>query len=154
MCKAHGKCISYYSQFCSGIPNSSLPQVLTDNVNLMASNWTNQTRSIAEVAKAITIGDLSKKIEVDAQGEFLDLKFTLNHMTESLNLYATEMTRVAREVGTHGMFGQPVRVANLGGAWKDLTDNVDVLIMLLTNLARATAHVTVSDHRIFWFLGC
>lgn len=121
MCKERGKCVSYYSsQFFSGIPNISLSQVLADNVNLMASNCTNQTRSIAEVAKAITAGDLSKKIEVDAQGEFLDLKSTVNHMTESLNLYATEMTRVAREAGVENVTADGVQaeVQDFDGTWR------------------------------------
>ena len=86
----------------------------------MASNCTNQTRSIAEVAKAITAGDLSKKIEVNAQGEFLDLKFIVNHMTERLNLYAAEVTRVAREAGVEHVTTDGVQseVQDFDGTWR------------------------------------
>lgn len=102
-------------------------QVLTDNVNLMAMNLTNQVRSIAEVTKAVAGGDLTKKIEVDVRGEILELKETVNGMTESLSVFADEVTRVAREVGTEGRLGGQARVTNVGGTWKDLTDNVNVM---------------------------
>ena len=103
------------------------PQVLTDNVNLMAMNLTNQVRSIAEVTKAVAGGDLTKKIEVDVRGEILELKETVNGMTESLSVFADEVTRVAREVGTEGRLGGQATVMNVGGTWKDLTDNVNVM---------------------------
>jgi len=102
-------------------------QVLTDNVNLMAMNLTNQVRSIAQVTKAVAGGDLTKKIEVDVRGEILELKETVNGMTESLSVFADEVTRVAREVGTEGRLGGQARVTNVGGTWKDLTDNVNVM---------------------------
>jgi osomolarity two-component system, sensor histidine kinase NIK1 len=104
--------------------------VLTDNVNLMAMNLTNQVRSIAQVTKAVAGGDLTKKIEVDVRGEILELKETVNGMTESLSVFADEVTRVAREVGTEGRLGGQARVMNVmnvGGTWKDLTDNVNVM---------------------------
>jgi osomolarity two-component system sensor histidine kinase NIK1 len=100
--------------------------VLTDNVNLMAMNLTNQVRSIAQVTKAVAGGDLTKKIEVDVRGEILELKETVNGMTESLSVFADEVTRVAREVGTEGRLGGQARVTNVG-TWKDLTDNVNVM---------------------------
>ena len=93
-------------------------QVLTDNVNLMAMNLTNQVRSIAEVTKAVAGGDLTKKVAVDVRGEMLDLKETVNGMTESLSLFADEVTRVAREVGTEGRLGGQAKVTNVGGTWK------------------------------------
>lgn len=93
-------------------------QVLTDNVNLMAMNLTNQVRSIAEVTKAVASGDLTKKVEVDVRGEILDLKETVNGMTESLSVFADEVTRVAREVGTEGRLGGQANVTNVGGTWK------------------------------------
>ncbi|KAG6915218.1 hypothetical protein DXG01_012663 [Tephrocybe rancida] len=102
-------------------------KVLTDNVNLMAMNLTTQVRSIAEVTKAVAGGDLTKKIEVDVRGEILELKETVNGMTESLSVFADEVTRVAREVGTEGKLGGQAKVANVGGTWKDLTDNVNVM---------------------------
>ena len=102
-------------------------QGLTDNVNLMAMNLTNQVRSIAEVTKAVAGGDLTKRITVDVRGEMLDLKETVNGMTESLSLFADEVTRVAKEVGTEGLLGGQAQVTNVGGTWKDLTDNVNVM---------------------------
>jgi HAMP domain-containing protein len=102
--------------------------VLTDNVNLMAMNLTNQVCSIAEVTKAVAGSDLMKKIEVDVRGEILELKETANGMTESLSVFAAEVTRVAREVGTEGRLGGQARVMNVGGTWKDLTDNVNVMV--------------------------
>ena len=93
-------------------------QGLTDNVNLMAMNLTNQVRSIAEVTKAVAGGDLTKRITVDVRGEMLDLKETVNGMTESLSLFADEVTRVAKEVGTEGLLGGQAQVSNVGGTWK------------------------------------
>ena len=102
-------------------------QGLTDNVNLMAMNLTNQVRSITEVTKAVAGGDLTKRITVDVRGEMLDLKETVNGMTESLSLFADEVTRVAKEVGTEGLLGGQAQVTNVGGTWKELTDNVNVM---------------------------
>ena len=93
-------------------------KVLTDNVNLMAMNLTNQVRSIAEVTKAVAGGDLTKKIVVDVRGEIADLKETVNGMTESLRVFADEVTRLAREVGTEGKLGGQAIVPNIGGTWK------------------------------------
>lgn len=97
-------------------------KVLTDNVSLMAMNLTNQVRSIAEVTKAVAAGNLTKKIEVDVHGEIMELKETVNGMTESSSHFAAEVTRVAGEVGTEGKFGGQARITNVGGTWKDLTD--------------------------------
>ena len=108
-------------------------------------NLTNQVRSIAAVTKAVANGDLTKKIEVDVRGEILELKETVNGMTESLNLFADEVTRVAREVGTEGKLGGQARVTNVGGTWKDLTDNVNVMAANLTLQVRTIAVATVSD---------
>ena len=102
-------------------------QGLKDNVNLMAMNLTIQVRSIAEVTKIVAGGDLTKPITVDVRGEMLDLKETVNGMTESLSLFADEVTRVAKEVGTEGLLGGQDQVTNVGGTWKDLTDNVNVM---------------------------
>ena len=92
--------------------------MLTDNVNLMAMNVTNRVRSIAEVAKAVTNGDLTKVIEVDVHGELLDLNKNVNGMTESLSDFANEVTGVVREVGTEGLLGRRANVTNASGAWK------------------------------------
>ena len=100
---------------------------LLDNVNLMAMNLTDQVRSITAVTKAVAGGDLTKKITVDVRGEILDLKETVNGMTESLRVFADEVTRLAREVGTEGRLGGQARVMNVGGTWKDLTDNVNAM---------------------------
>ncbi|KAL7278312.1 hypothetical protein ACG7TL_008288 [Trametes sanguinea] len=115
---------------------------LTDNVNLMAMNLTNQVRSIAEVTKAVAGGDLTKRITVDVRGEMLDLKETVNGMTESLSLFADEVTRVAKEVGTEGLLGGQAQVSNVGGTWKDLTDNVNVMASNLTLQVRTIAQAT------------
>src|SRR5688572_23987195 len=98
---------------------------LTDNVNLMAANLTGQVRNIAEVTTAVASGDLSKKITVDVKGEILALKDTINTMVDQLNSFASEVTRVAREVGTEGKLGGQAHVEGVGGVWKDLTDNVN-----------------------------
>ncbi|OCH92001.1 histidine kinase [Obba rivulosa] len=100
---------------------------MAENVNLMAMNLTRQVRSIAEVTKAVAGGDLTKRITVDVRGEMLDLKETVNGMTESLSIFADEVTRVAKEVGTEGKLGGQAKVNNVGGTWKDLTDNVNVM---------------------------
>ena len=97
----------------------------------MAVNLTDQVRSISEVTKAVANGDLSRTVNVDVQGEMLDLKDTVNGMTESLSVFADEVTRVAKEVGTDGKLGGQARVTNVSGTWKDLTDNVNVSSKLL-----------------------
>src|SRR5205807_1508413 len=98
---------------------------LTDNVNFMASNLTAQVRNIAEVATAVATGDLSRKITVDVRGEILELKNTINTMVDQLNGFASEVTRVAREVGTEGKLGGQAEVPGVAGTWKDLTDTVN-----------------------------
>ena len=95
---------------------------LTDSVNCMAGNLTGQVRNIAEVTTAVANGDLSKKITVDVKGEILQLKDTINTMVDQLNSFASEVTRVAREVGTEGKLGGQAQVQGVGGVWKDLTD--------------------------------
>ena len=120
---------------------------LTDNVNFMASNLTAQVRNIAEVATAIANGDLSKKITVDVRGEILLLKDTLNTMVEQLRSFAAEVTRVAREVGTDGRLGGQAVVPGVGGTWKDLTDNVNLLAANLTTQVRNIAEVTTAVAR-------
>jgi HAMP domain-containing protein/CheY-like chemotaxis protein/signal transduction histidine kinase len=120
---------------------------LTDNVNFMAGNLTAQVRNIAEVATAIANGDLSKKITVDVRGEILLLKETLNTMVDQLNGFAGEVTRVAREVGTDGRLGGQAVVPGVGGTWKDLTDNVNLLAANLTTQVRNIAEVTTAVAR-------
>jgi HAMP domain-containing protein/CheY-like chemotaxis protein/signal transduction histidine kinase len=120
---------------------------LTDNVNFMASNLTAQVRNIADVATAIASGDLSKKITVDVRGEILLLKETLNTMVEQLRSFAAEVTRVAREVGTEGRLGGQAVVPGVGGTWKDLTDNVNLLAANLTTQVRNIAEVTTAVAR-------
>ena len=120
---------------------------LTDNVNFMASNLTAQVRNIADVATAIANGDLSKKITADARGEILLLKETLNTMVEQLRSFAAEVTRVAREVGTDGRLGGQAVVPGVGGTWKDLTDNVNLLAANLTTQVRNIAEVTTAVAR-------
>jgi HAMP domain-containing protein/CheY-like chemotaxis protein/signal transduction histidine kinase len=120
---------------------------LTDNVNFMASNLTAQVRNIADVATAIASGDLSKKITVDVRGEILLLKDTLNTMVEQLRSFAGEVTRVAREVGTDGRLGGQAVVPGVGGTWKDLTDNVNLLAGNLTTQVRNIAEVTTAVAR-------
>ncbi|MCC7449294.1 MAG: HAMP domain-containing protein, partial [Anaerolineae bacterium] len=109
---------------------------LTDNVNLMAGNLTGQVRNIAEVTTAVANGDLSKKITVDVKGEILDLKNTINVMVDQLNSFASEVTRVAREVGTEGKLGGQAEVRGVAGTWKDLTDNVNLMAGNLTGQVR------------------
>src|SRR4051812_28302752 len=115
---------------------------LTDNVNLMAGNLTGQVRNIAKVATAIANGDLSKKITVDVKGEFLELKATINTMVDQLRSFASEVTRVAREVGSEGKLGGQARVEGVSGTWKDLTDNVNSMAGNLTAQVRNIADVT------------
>jgi HAMP domain-containing protein/CheY-like chemotaxis protein len=126
---------------------SGIWKELTDNVNSMASNLTNQVRNIADVARAVATGDLSRKITVDARGEVLDLKATLNTMVDQLNSFASEVTRVAREVGTEGRLGGQASVEGVRGTWKELTDNVNGMASNLTNQVRDIAEVTTSVAR-------
>ncbi len=122
-------------------------QALTDNVNGMADNLTNQVRNIATVATAVANGDLSQKITVDAQGEILELKDTLNTMVDKLVQFSSEVSRVAQEVGTDGILGGKAQVKNVSGAWQELTDNVNGMADNLTNQVRniATVATAVAD---------
>ncbi|HKF43957.1 MAG TPA: HAMP domain-containing protein [Thermoanaerobaculia bacterium] len=120
---------------------------LTDNVNSMAGNLTAQVRNIADVTKAVAMGDLSKKITVDVQGEILELKDTVNTMVDQLRSFASEVTRVAREVGTEGKLGGQAEVAGVAGTWKDLTDNVNSMAGNLTGQVRNIADVTTAVAR-------
>jgi signal transduction histidine kinase/HAMP domain-containing protein len=117
---------------------------LTDNVNLMAGNLTGQVRNIAMVTTAVANGDLSKKISIDVKGEFLELKNTVNAMVDQLNAFAGEVTRVAREVGVEGKLGGQAQSKEVGGVWKDLTDNVNQLAANLTTQVRAISEVATS----------
>jgi signal transduction histidine kinase/HAMP domain-containing protein len=117
---------------------------LTDDVNLMAGNLTGQLRNIAEVTTAVANGDLSKKISIDVKGEFLELKNTVNAMVDQLNAFAGEVTRVAREVGVEGKLGGQAQSKEVGGVWKDLTDNVNQLAANLTNQVRAISEVATA----------
>jgi HAMP domain-containing protein/CheY-like chemotaxis protein/signal transduction histidine kinase len=117
---------------------------LTDNVNFMASSLTEQVRNIATVTTAVANGDLSKKVTVDVKGEVLELKDTINTMVDQLSAFASEVTRVAREVGTEGMLGGQAEVAGVSGTWKDLTENVNLLAGNLTSQVRNIAAVTTA----------
>ncbi|MEP7342535.1 MAG: HAMP domain-containing protein [Acidobacteriota bacterium] len=117
---------------------------LTDSVNSMAGNLTGQVRNIAEVTTAVAKGDLSKKITVDVKGEILELKNTINTMVDQLNSFASEVTRVAREVGTEGKLGGQAQVPDVAGTWKDLTDNVNSMAGNLTAQVRNIADVTIA----------
>ena len=117
---------------------------LTDHVNAMAANLTGQMRNIAEVTTAVARGDLSKKITVDARGEIAELKSTINTMVDQLNGFASEVTRVAREVGTEGRLGGQAQVRGVAGVWKDLTDNVNAMAANLTTQVRAIAEVATA----------
>ncbi len=117
---------------------------LTDNVNAMASNLTAQIRNIANVTTAVAKGDLSRKITVDVKGEILELKQTINTMVDSLSVFAGEVTRVAREVGTEGRLGGQANVPGVAGTWKDLTDNVNFMASNLTGQVRNIADVTTA----------
>ncbi len=110
----------------------------------MASNLTAQVRNIAEVTTAVAKGDLSRKITVDVKGEILELKETINTMVDQLNAFASEVTRVAREVGTEGKLGGQAEVKGVGGTWKDLTDNVNQMASNLTGQVRNIAEVTTA----------
>jgi HAMP domain-containing protein/CheY-like chemotaxis protein/signal transduction histidine kinase len=129
---------------------AQVPQVagtwkdLTDNVNFMASNLTGQVRNIADVTTAVARGDLSRKITADARGEILELKNTINIMVDQLSAFASEVTRVAREVGTEGKLGGQAEAPGVGGTWKDLTDNVNTLAGNLTSQVRNIAAVTTA----------
>ncbi len=117
---------------------------LTDSVNKMASNLTSQVRNIAEVTTAVATGDLSRKIDVDVKGEILELKNTINTMVEQLRSFASEVTRVAREVGSEGKLGGQAAVKDVGGVWKDLTDSVNGMASNLTGQVRNIAEVTTA----------
>src|SRR5687768_7248090 len=117
---------------------------LTDSVNYMAANLTAQVRNIADVTTAVANGDLSKKITVDVKGEVLELKNTINSMVDQLNSFASEVTRVAREVGVEGKLGGQAQVKGVAGTWKDLTDNVNMMASNLTNQVRNIAQVTTA----------
>ncbi|MFF3331037.1 HAMP domain-containing protein [Streptomyces sp. NPDC002888] len=120
---------------------------LTDSVNFMAGNLTGQVRNIALVATAVAKGDLSQKITVDARGEILELKNTINTMVDQLSAFADEVTRVAREVGTEGRLGGQAQVRGVSGTWKDLTDNVNVMASNLTGQVRSIAQVATAVAR-------
>ncbi len=117
---------------------------LTDNVNLLAGNLTSQVRNIAKVTTAVANGDLSQKITVDAKGEILELKDTINVMVDQLRAFAAEVTRVAREVGTEGKLGGQAMVSGVAGTWKDLTDNVNFMASNLTNQVRGIVKVVTA----------
>jgi HAMP domain-containing protein/signal transduction histidine kinase/ActR/RegA family two-component response regulator len=117
---------------------------LTDNVNLMASNLTSQVRNIAAVTTAVANGYLAKKITVDVRGEFLELKDTINRMVDQLRSFASEVTRVAREVGTEGKLGGQAKVEGVSGTWRDLTDSVNSMASNLTSQVRNIAAVTTA----------
>src|SRR6266852_3610989 len=117
---------------------------LTDNVNLLAANLTTQVRNIAEVTTAVARGDLSRKITVDVKGEILELKDTINTMVDQLNAFASEVTRVAREVGTEGLLGGQAAVPGVAGTWKDLTDTVNVMAANLTEQVRGIVKVVTA----------
>jgi HAMP domain-containing protein len=120
---------------------------LTDNVNQMAANLTAQVRNIAEVTTAVANGDLSRTITVEGQGEILQLKNTMNVMVDRLNAFSSEVTRVAREVGTEGKLGGQAHVPGVAGVWEDLTDNVNLLAAQLTQQIRNIAEVTTAVAR-------
>src|SRR5437016_2676732 len=117
---------------------------LTDNVNVLAGNLTQQVRNIAKVTTAVANGDLSQKISVEARGEILELKDTINTMVDQLRSFASEVTRVAREVGTDGKLGGQADVRGVSGVWKDLTDNVNFMAANLTGQVRNIAKVTTA----------
>jgi HAMP domain-containing protein len=117
---------------------------LTDSVNMMSGSLTAQVRNIADVTTAVANGDLSRKITVDVRGEILELKNTINTMVDQLNAFASEVTRVAREVGTEGRLGGQADVKGVGGTWKDLTDSVNSMAGNLTSQVRNIADVTTA----------
>ena len=120
---------------------------LTDTVNSMAGNLTSQVRNIAQVTTAVAQGDLSQKITVDAKGEILELKSTVNTMVDQLSSFADEVTRVAREVGTEGRLGGQAQVTGVSGTWRDLTDTVNSMASNLTNQVRNIAQVATAVAR-------
>ncbi|MQS14223.1 HAMP domain-containing protein [Streptomyces kaniharaensis] len=120
---------------------------LTDNVNFMANNLTDQVRNIAQVTTAVAKGDLSQKIQVDARGEILELKNTINTMVDQLSSFADEVTRVARDVGTEGILGGQASVPGVSGTWKDLTNSVNLMANNLTSQVRNIAEVTTAVAR-------
>ncbi|MGB9068276.1 MAG: HAMP domain-containing protein [Candidatus Acidiferrales bacterium] len=126
------------------VPGAGTWKDLTDNVNFMASNLTGQVRNIAEVATAVARGDLSRKITVDVKGEILELKDTINTMVDQLRAFASEVTRVAREVGTDGKLGGQAQVPDVAGTWKDLTDSVNSMASNLTGQVRNIAEVATA----------
>ncbi len=123
---------------------SGIWKELTDNVNMMASNLTNQVRDIAQVTTAVATGDLSKKITVEVRGEILELKNTINTMVDQLRSFANEVTRVAREVGTEGILGGQAQVSGVSGTWRELTDNVNIMARNLTEQVRGIARVVTA----------
>ena len=127
---------------CAGVAGTW--QDLTDSVNLMANNLTTQVRNIAQVTTAVARGDLSQKITVDARGEILELKTTINTMVDQLSGFADEVTRVAREVGTEGRLGGQAQVRGVAGTWKDLTDNVN---FMASNLTTQVRNIAAGRHR-------
>src|SRR5207302_454734 len=120
---------------------------LTDSVNAMCGNLTDQVRNIAQVTTAVARGDLSRKITVDVRGEILELKDTMNTMVDQLNAFASEVTRVAREVGTEGKLGGQAQVPGVAGTWKDLTDSVDCMYGNLTAQVRNITEVATAIAR-------
>ncbi|MEV0391217.1 HAMP domain-containing protein, partial [Nonomuraea sp. NPDC050643] len=122
-------------------------KALTESVNVMADNLTAQVRSIAQVTTAVAKGDLTQKIRVDARGEIMELKETINTMVDQLSAFADEVTRVAREVGTEGNLGGQATVRGVSGTWKDLTDNVNVMASNLTSQVRSIAQVATAVAR-------
>src|SRR5262249_16951456 len=117
---------------------------LTDSVNAMCGNLTDQVRNIAQVTTAVARGDLSRKITVDVRGEILELKDTFNTMADQLNSFASEATRVGREVGTEGKLGGQAQVPGVAGTWKDLTDSVNFMASNLTAQVRNIADVATA----------
>src|SRR5205823_2922597 len=117
---------------------------LTDNVNTLAGNLTDQVRNIAEVTTAVANGDLSKKITVDVRGEVLQLKDTINTMVDQLRAFSVEVTRVAREVGTEGRLGGQAQVEGVSGTWRQLTESVNFMATSLTEQVRNIAEVTTA----------
>src|SRR5207248_2092785 len=120
---------------------------LTDSVNFMAGNLTSQVRNIAHVATAVARGDLSQKIPVERKSELAELTDTINSMTDNLRIFAEQVTRVAREVGTEGKLGGQAEVKGVSGTWKDLTDNVNFMAGNLTSQVRNIAHVATAVAR-------
>jgi osomolarity two-component system sensor histidine kinase NIK1 len=122
--------------------------ILTDNVNRMADNLTNQVRSIAAVTTAVALGDLSQKIEVEVKGEILQLKDTVNGMVDFLRQFSGEVTRVAVATGTHGVLGQVAAVEGVSGEWRNLTNSVNTMSMRITDQVRSIAQVTVRPNGV------